>query len=113
MTDSLRLIIAGGNKKGTLYAVCTFLEKYLGCRMYSPSAIIIPEREKYFSERYTINRYRPSGTGQFITSTWNQEYADWHKLSHDATEKEQPGTWVHTFNHLVHRVFRITLSIML
>ena len=36
-TDNLRLIIAGGNGKGTLYGVYTFLEKYLGCRMYSPS----------------------------------------------------------------------------
>ena len=35
-TDSSRLIIAGGNEKGTLYGVYSFLEKYLGCRMYTP-----------------------------------------------------------------------------
>jgi hypothetical protein len=46
MTDSLRLIIAGGSKKGTLYGVCTFLEKYLGCRIYSPSVNVVPEQEK-------------------------------------------------------------------
>lgn len=103
MTDSLRLIIAGGNKKGTLYAVCTFLEKYLGCRMYSPSAIIIPEQEKIllgkiYDKQIPAIRYRTI----HYKSTWNQEYADWHKLSHDANgERTAWGLWVHTFNHLV------------
>ena len=45
MTDSMRLIIAGGNEKGTLYGVYTFLEKYLGCRMYTPAVKIIPEKD--------------------------------------------------------------------
>ena len=45
MTDSMRLIIAGGNEKGTLYGVYTFLEKYLGCRLYSPDVKFIPELE--------------------------------------------------------------------
>ena len=49
MTDSLRLIIAGGDGKGTLYGVYTFLEKYLGCRMYSPEVKIIPKQEKIVS----------------------------------------------------------------
>src|SRR5690606_38913588 len=52
-TDSLRLIIAGGNEKGTLYGVYTFLEKYLGCRMYSPTVKIIPETKQIALE--TIN----------------------------------------------------------
>ena len=39
----MRLIIAGGNEKGTLYGVYTFLEEYLGCRMYSPECKIDPE----------------------------------------------------------------------
>ena len=44
-TDSLRLIIAGGNDKGTLFGVYTFLEKYLGCRMYAPEVKIIPKKD--------------------------------------------------------------------
>ena len=32
-TDSMRLVIAGGSYKGTLYGVYTLLEKFLGCRM--------------------------------------------------------------------------------
>jgi alpha-glucuronidase len=38
-----KLIIAGGSKKGTLYGVYTFLEKYLGCKMYTPDDIYIPK----------------------------------------------------------------------
>src|SRR5688572_17825470 len=45
-SDSSRLMIAGGNEKGTLYGVYTFLEKYLGCRMYSPKVKIIPQQKQ-------------------------------------------------------------------
>lgn len=102
-TDSLRLIIAGGSKKGTLYGVYTFLEKYLDCRMYSPAVKVVPEKERIIlgkindmqvpAIKYRTIHYR---------STWDQEYADWHKLSHDARgERTAWGLWVHTFNHLV------------
>ena len=36
------IILAGGAHKGTLYAVYTFLEKYLGCRFFAPDAEIVP-----------------------------------------------------------------------
>ncbi len=51
-TDSMRLIIAGGNGKGTLYGVYTFLEKYLGCRMYSPKVKIIPKQKTDYTWCY-------------------------------------------------------------
>jgi hypothetical protein len=102
-TDSLRLIIAGGNDKGTLFGVYTFLEKYLGCRMFTPKVKIIPARDTItlgnIDDREIPRiRYR---TIHYKTS-WDAEYVDWHKLNHDA-EGERPawGTWVHTFNHLV------------
>ena len=102
-TDSLRLIIAGGSKKGTLYGVYTFLEKYLGCRMYTPEVKIIPRMEKIelgsiSDKQIPAIRYRTI----HYRVTWDQEYADWHKLSHDARgERTAWGLWVHTFNHLV------------
>ena len=37
-----RIVLAGGSHKGSLYAVYTFLEKYLGCRFYAPDAETIP-----------------------------------------------------------------------
>ncbi|HOB85393.1 MAG TPA: DUF4838 domain-containing protein [Bacteroidales bacterium] len=102
-TDSLRLIIAGGSKKGTLYGVYTFLEKYLGCRMYAPGVKIIPQKERIEvgilnDKEVPAIKYRTI----HYKVTWDQEYADWHKLSHDADgERSAWGLWVHTFNHLV------------
>jgi len=102
-TDSLRLVIAGGNDKGTLFGVYTFLEKYLGCRMYAPKVKIVPKQDsillgKIDDKEMPKIKYR---TIHYKVS-WDAEYADWHKLNHDA-EGERPawGTWVHTFNSLV------------
>jgi hypothetical protein len=102
-TDSLRLIIAGGNGKGTLYGVYTFLEKYLGCRMYSPKVKIIPKQEKIILEKINdkeipMIRFRDT----HYRVSWDQEYTDWHKLSHDEKGNRPAwGSWVHTFNSLV------------
>jgi len=102
-TDSLRLVIAGVSKKGTLYVVYTFLEKYLGCRMYAPGVKTVPRKEKIelgiiYDRQVPAIKYRTI----HYKVTWDQEYADWHKLSHDARgERTAWGLWVHTFNHLV------------
>ena len=103
MTEGLRLIIAGGNDKGTLFGVYTFLEKYLGCRMYAPGVKIIPHKETLLVGRIN-DREVPEYNYRTIhyKVSWDAEYADWHKLNHDA-QGERPawGTWVHTFNSLV------------
>jgi hypothetical protein len=102
-TDSLRLLITGGNKKGTLYGVYTFLEKYLGCRMYSPVVKIVPKLDSIILGRINdreipIIRFRDT----HYRVSWDQEYSDWHKLNHDEKgERPAWGSWVHTFNHLV------------
>jgi len=38
------LILAGGNPRGTLYAIYTFLEDPVGCRFWAPGAETIPSR---------------------------------------------------------------------
>ena len=102
-TDSLRLIIAGGNDKGTLYGVYTFLEKYLGCRMYSPSVKIIPAQQriaigKINDTQLPAVKFRDT----HYRVTWDAEYTDWHKLDHDPQgNRTDWGMWVHTFNALV------------
>jgi hypothetical protein len=102
-TDSMRLIIAGGNEKGTLYGVYTFLEKYLNCRMYSPKVKIIPKQDRIVLG--TINDLQiPVITFRdtHYKITWDAEYTDWHKLDHGENgERPDWGMWVHTFNELV------------
>jgi hypothetical protein len=102
-TDSMRLIVAGGNEKGTLYGVYTFLEKYLGCRMYSPTVKIIPKQKRIALAN--INDLQIpviSFRDTHYRVTWHDEYTDWHKLDHDENgERKSWGMWCHTFNALV------------
>ncbi len=46
LTGSDYLLIAGAGRRGTLYGVYTFLEKYLGCRWFSPEVSRIPRRHQ-------------------------------------------------------------------
>jgi hypothetical protein len=102
-TDSLRLIIAGGSGKGTLYGVYTFLEKYLDCRMYSPDVKVIPEQKMIVLDE--INDLQVPVMDIRTThyrATWDAEYIDWHKLNHDEQGgRPDWGMWVHTFHALV------------
>ncbi len=103
MTDSMRLIIAGGNERGALFGVYAFLENYLGCRMYSPEVKIVPKQEnivlgKINDRQIPVIKFRDT----HYRVTWHQEYSDWHRLNHDENGgKPAWGSWVHTFSSLV------------
>ena len=102
-TDSARLIIVGGVEKGTLYGVYTFLEKYMGCRMYSPTVKVIPKQER-IALRPINDLQIPAITFRdtHYRGTWHAEYSDWHKLDHDENgNRTSWGMWCHTFNALV------------
>lgn len=102
-TDSLRLIIAGGNEKGTLYGVYTFLEEYLGCRMYSPRVKLIPKQNRIALDKIDNLQVPVIGfRDTHYRASWDAEYIDWHKLDHDDKGgRPDWGMWVHTFNELV------------
>lgn len=44
LTSGEHLLLIGGQPRGTLYAVYTFLEDHLGCRWWTSTASTIPER---------------------------------------------------------------------
>jgi len=44
-TSGQKLIIAGGEKRGTLYGVYTFLEEVLGCHWYTSTLTVIPHMD--------------------------------------------------------------------
>ena len=102
-THGTRLVIAGGNEKGALFGVYSFLEKYLGCRMYSPHVKIIPRQARIElgpidDLQVPVIAFRDT----HYRSAWHAEYNDWHKQSHDEQGRRPDwGMWVHTFNALV------------
>ena len=102
-TDSSRLIIAGGSEKGTMYGVYSFLEKYLGCRMYTPRVKIIPSQPDIVLNRINDQQVPVIGfRDTHYRSTWDAEYTDWHKIDHAPDgDRTDWGMWVHTFNELV------------
>jgi hypothetical protein len=102
-TDSLRLVTAGGSETGTLFGVYAFLEDYLGCRMYSPAVKVIPEIKKIaFDEIHDLQVPSLDIRTTHYKITWDAEYIDWHKLSHDENGgRPDWGMWVHTFHALV------------
>ena len=53
------LILAGGDPRGTLYAVYTFLEDQLGCRWWSSQVSTIPRKPTIIIDRLSI-RYVPA-----------------------------------------------------
>lgn len=44
-TAGKRLVIAGGEKRGTLYAVFAFLKRELGCRWYTSKLTVLPKTD--------------------------------------------------------------------
>lgn len=44
-TVGQKLVIAGGEKRGTLYGVYTFLEDVLGCHWYTSTLIVVPHTD--------------------------------------------------------------------
>jgi hypothetical protein len=101
-TVGKKIVIAGGTRKGTLYGVYTLLENYLGCRMYSASAIVVPRRSTVTlpalnSTQIPFIRHREI----HYLNAWDRAYSDWHKLKSLDDQREEWGMWVHTFGRLV------------
>lgn len=95
-THGKSVVIAGGTEKGTLYGVNTLLESYLGCRMFSPIAQIVPKRK-------TISLPPISDTQiprfKFRDAhVLDSAYVAWHRLDN---HRDLFGLYVHTFARLV------------
>ena len=102
-TKNNYLIIIGGEKKGSLYGVYTFLENYLGCRWYTAKVSYIPKVDtlalKPISEtQQPVIKFRDT----FYKETNDSLFADRQKISHNAKgEHDEWGSWVHTMASLV------------
>jgi hypothetical protein len=104
-TKDKKLIITGGTKKGVLYGVYTFLDKYMGCRKFSSDLTIVPKKKTISlgninDQQLPAFNYRET----FYNDAYDPEYMDWHMLHSfegRGTDKSQWGYWVHTFHSLL------------
>lgn len=106
------LVIAGGDDRGTLYGVYSFLEDTLGCRWWTPEASLVPRRPRLAVPELS-RRDRPALAFRevYYQGAMEPRFALRHKLNGNAsviadgkTKREiHPGWgfWCHSFFTLV------------
>jgi hypothetical protein len=103
------LILAGGEPRGTLYAVYTFLEDQLGCRWWSSTESTIPKRPTLSVDGVNV-RYVPPL--EYRSAFWFDAFdGDWavrnkcngqsHRLSAEQGGRHLYEGFVHTFYPLI------------
>jgi alpha-L-fucosidase len=89
------LFLTAGTERGIQNAVYTFLETYLGCRMYSPTVQIIPKKSTITLPGIDDTQVPPIAFR--MQNFFEPSYAAWHKLNN----RDDWGLFVHTFATLV------------
>ena len=103
------LVLAGGHPRGTLYAVYTFLEDYVGCRWWSSKVSTIPQKQTLKVGKLNV-RYVPPL--EFREPFWFDAFdGDWavrnkcnghaHRLDAKRGGKHIYQGFVHTFFPLI------------
>lgn len=105
-TNGRKLYIMGGNSYGTLYGVYELLEKYLGCRKYTPTVEVVPQRTTVTLPVDIDDWQVPAITSRNMLYVCANDNAffDWLRLTQTPTswvDRGKWGLWVHTFGTLV------------
>jgi hypothetical protein len=100
-TSARNLYIVSGGGRGVVYGVVHLLEKYFGCRKYSPSVEVFPKRTDLilgcaFDADKPVNEVRIVN-GEFAL---DPDYRDWMRL-HVQDDLYGSGYYVHTFQKLI------------
>ncbi|MDR1630862.1 MAG: DUF4838 domain-containing protein [Oscillospiraceae bacterium] len=109
-----KLVIAGGEKRGTLYGVYAFLEEVLGCRWFTAELTVVPEYN-YISVRRDLDIEQIpvfDNRDVYWRSTFDAEFSVAQKINsginpgRNLTDAlggsvQYAGQFVHTFNLLV------------
>jgi len=100
-TSTGNLYIAGGGGKGVVYGVVHLLEKYFGCRRYSPSAEVFPQRND-LALGCTFEVDNPANEVRIVYGEFalDPDYRDWMRL-HVQDDLYGTGYYVHTFQKLL------------
>ena len=100
-TRGKSLYILSGGHKGSIYGVVHLLETSFGCRRYSPSVAVFPER-KTLAAGPLHHAENPVNAFRVVHGELGRDsdYQDWQRL--DLTEEVfGDGYYVHTLNRLV------------
>lgn len=105
-TEGRKLYIMGGNSYGTLYDVYELLEKYLGCRKYTPAIEVVPQRSTVVLPADIDDWQVPAITSRNMLYVCANDNAffDWLRLTQTPAswvDRGKWGLWVHTFGTLV------------
>ena len=101
ITSTGNFYVASGGGRGAVYGVVHLLERYFGCRRYSPTAEVFPSGNDIalgclFDVENPVNEVRIVN-GEFALDA---DYRDWMGLS-DHRELYGEGYYVHTFQRLL------------
>ena len=104
-TGNNKLILTGGDKKGVIYSVYTFLDKYLGCRKYTSDFTHVPQQKSIVLQPIDdVQLPAFSFRETYYNDVYDPEFMNWHKLHSfegRGGDKTQWGYWVHTFHSLL------------
>ncbi len=100
---STRIVLAGGSHKGTLYAVYSFLEKYLGCRFYGPDAeTVTVQKNIHLPELNDTGHPAFTNREVYYTLMEDPDFLDKSRCDLMAWGNSPNwGLWVHTMFRLV------------
>jgi len=106
-----RLVIAGGEPRGTLYGVYGLLEDHLGCRWFAPGVSRIPEHRRLVlpaidETKVPVLEYREPFTYDCFDGDWCarnrvNSHAGRLEAKHGGKITFGRGFFCHTFNRLV------------
>jgi len=102
-TDCGKVIITGGNHKGTLYGVYELLERYLGCRFWAPGEEIVPRSNKIIIPEVDIRENPAFGSREvYYAGMEDPSFLDKMRCENHAWKGNGDwGLWVHTMFKLV------------
>ena len=101
--DGNWFVLSGQGRKGTLYAVYDFLERYCGYRLYTPEALVIPDMHNFTLPKDTVIE-RPAFAYREVSYYYpnhSQLYADWHRLHTEVDREGLFGFFVHSFKDII------------
>lgn len=109
-TEGQRLLLAGGQPRGTLYAVYDFLENELGCRWFTPSIDKVPKVDRLVMDPVQRTRTPPLEYREVMWfNCWDADWMARNRINttklpgekHGGSVVYVPGYYVHTFNKLL------------